>query len=218
MTFGLSGAAVAAIGTAVVSAGTAAYQANQANKAGQRGALAANNQSYKDYIASVNSTMENNRAIGEANTLNTIRTGYKVGLLNLQTARLKEKAAQEGWDVSLKTADMLGNAEAMAAASGTVGSSVDAISANIRKKSDEAQIAVSENWYGTLENQNFQLNAITSAGIDALQSTQDVMDVNGINTRTFTGANVFAAGLVAGGTSLVSSYANSQMSLGTKKA
>lgn len=217
MTFGLSGAAVAAIGTAVVSAGTAAYSANQQNKAGQRGAVAANNQAYKEYIASVNSTMENNRAIGEANTLNTIRTGYKVGLLNLQTARLKEKAAQEGWDVSLKTADMLGNAEAMAAASGTVGSSVDAISANIRKKSDEAQIAVSSNWYDTLENQNFQLNAITSAGIDALQSTQDVMDLNGINTRTYTGSSVLAAAAVGAGTSLVGSYASSQMSLGTKK-
>ena len=211
MTFGLSGAAIATIAVGV---GTSMYSASQTNKAGAAGAVAANNQAYKDYIASVNATTGNNRAIAEANTINTIRTGYKVGLLNMQTARLKEKAATEGWDVSLKTTEMLGDSAAMAAASGTIGASVDAISANIRKKSNEAQIAVDANLYDSLENQNFQLNAITTAGIDALRSPEDIRDLNGISTRSYTGTSLFAAGAMGGVAAGANLYASSQMSLG----
>ena len=199
---------------AAVAVGSAMYQTSQSNKAGAAGVFAANNEAYKGYIASVNSTMENNRAIGEANITNTIRTGYKVGLLNLQTARLKELAAKEGWDVSKKASDALGAADASAAASGTVGSSVDAVSLDIRKKSAEAQIAIDQNWENSLENQNFKLTATTQAGLDAMRSLEAVNDINGINTRTFTGSSVLAAGIVAGASSVVSSYASSQLSLG----
>ncbi|CAI3971408.1 internal virion protein [Variovorax phage VAC_51] len=212
MTFGLSAGAVAAIGVGVSAAGAMAQTA-AANRAGAAGVSAGNIQSYKDYINSVNQTLEGNRAIGEANVINTIRTGYKVGLLNLQTAKLKERAAMEGWDVSRKATEALGNAEAMGAASGTIGSSVDAVSADIRKKSAEAQIAVDVNWYDTLENQNFQLNAITQAGMDAVQTVQAVPDINGVNTRTFNGTSVIGAGIIAG----VSTYANNQFKLSTGK-
>lgn len=215
MTFGLSAGAVA---MAAVAAGTAMYSANQANKAGAAQVYAANNESYKGYIASVNNTMENNRAIGEANITNTIRTGYKVGLLNLQTARLKELAAKEGWDTSRKASEALGAADASAAASGTVGSSVDAVSLDIRKKSAEAQIAVDQNFTDALENQNFKLSATTEAGLDAMRSLEAVNDINGINTRTFTGSSVLAAGIIGGASSLVGSYASSQMSLGLPKS
>lgn len=202
MTWGFVGAAaVTAVGTAV---GVSAQ-----NRAGAASASAANTQAYKDYINTVNQTMESNRAIGEANIMNTIRTGYKVGLLNLQTARLKEQAATEGWDVSRKAADALGNAEASAAASGNVGASVDAVSLDIQKKSAEAQIAVDVNWADTLENQNFALNAITQAGIDAVRSPLSIPDLNSVNTRSFTGQNAIAAGLTAGALS----YAGSQFRL-----
>lgn len=211
MTFGLSGAAIATIAVGV---GTSMYSANQQNKQGRANAVAANNESYKDYTARVNQTMGNNRAIGEANTLNTIRTGYKVGLLNLQTARLKELAAKEGWDATLRTSEMLGQSEAMAAASGTVGSSVDIISSNIRKKSAEAQIAVDVNLTDTLENQNIQLNAIVQAGIDSMQSVEDVLDLNGISTRSYSGTSIFGAGLAGGVAAGANLYASSQMSLG----
>lgn len=202
MTWGFVGAAaVTAVGTAV---GVSAQ-----NRAGAASASAANTQAYKDYINTVNQTMESNRAIGEANIMNTIRTGYKVGLLNLQTARLKEQAATEGWDVSRKAADALGNAEASAAASGNVGASVDAVSLDIQKKSAEAQIAVDVNWADTLENQNFALNAVTQAGIDAVRSPLSIPDLNSVNTRSFTGQNAIAAGLTAGALS----YAGSQFRL-----
>lgn len=202
MTWGFVGAAaVTAVGTAV---GVSAQ-----NRAGAASASAANTQAYKDYINTVNQTMESNRAIGEANIMNTIRTGYKVGLLNLQTARLKEQAATEGWDVSRKAADALGNAEASAAASGNVGASVDAVSLDILKKSAEAQIAVDVNWADTLENQNFALNAVTQAGIDAVRSPLSIPDLNSVNTRSFTGQNAIAAGLTAGALS----YAGSQFRL-----
>ena len=212
MTFGLSAGAVAAIGVGISAAGAMAQTA-AANRAGAAGVTAGNIQSYKDYINSVNQTVEGNRAVGEANVINTIRTGYKVGLLNLQTAKLKEKAAQEGWDVSRKAADVLGQAEAVSAASGTVGSSVDAVSADIRKKSAEAQIAVDVNWYDTLENQNFQLNAITQAGMDAVQSVTAIPDMSGVNTRSFNGTSVVGAGVLAG----ASSYANNQFRLSAGK-
>lgn len=202
MTWGFVGAAaVTAVGTAV---GVTAQ-----NRAGAASASAANTQAYKDYINTVNQTMEQNRAIGEANTLNTIRTGYKVGLLNLQSARLKEQAAMEGWDVSKKASEALSNAEAVGAASGNVGSSVDAVALDIRKKSAEAQIAVDNNWYDTLENQNLALNNIVQAGFDAIRTPITIPEIGSVNTRSFTGQNALAAGATAG----VLAYAGSQFKL-----
>lgn len=208
MTFGLSAGAIAAIGVGVSAVG-AGMQASAANKAGRAAVAATNTQAFHEYINTVNSSMESNRAAGEANTLNTIRTGYKVGLLNLQTARLKERAAMEGWDISLKAADALGNADAVGAASGNVGSSVDAVSLDIRKKSAEAQIAVDVNLYDTLENQNFRLNEITQAGLDSMTSVVAIPNVTSIQTRSYNETSVLGAAVVGG----VSAYANNAFKL-----
>lgn len=171
---------------------------------------AANNSAYKNYTNSVRQTMENNRAIGEANTVNMIRAGYKVGLLNLQTARLKEQAAQEGWNTSRKAAEVLGSAEANAAASGTVGASVSAVSLDIRKKSDEAQIGIDANWYHTLENQNIGLDQVIQEAQDRQMSVQSIPDISTVNTVNPPQASAFGA--AAGG--LLNLYAGSQMNLG----
>lgn len=200
--------AYVAVGAAVVVG--SAMSTNSANEQASAQASAGNNTAYKNYTNSVRQTMENNRAIGEANTTNMIRAGYKIGILNLQTARLKEQAAQEGWNVSKKATEALGNAEANTAASGTVGASVNAVSNDIKKKSDEAQIAVSQNWYHTLENQNVALSQTVQAAQDMQQNTQSIPDISTVNTQTAYQQSVW--GNAAG--SLLGAYAGSQMNLG----
>lgn len=171
---------------------------------------AANISAYKDYTNSVSKTMENNRAIGEANTVNQIRTGYRVGLLNLQTAKLKEQAAVEGWGVSKTAQEALGNADAGAAASGTVGASVSAVSMDIRKKSDEAQIAVDDTWEDVRIQQLANLNSVLESGSDVLKSTQAIPDIASVNTGTYKGVSNVAAGAGA----LIGAYASGAIRFG----
>lgn len=198
-----------AAGAAVVVGG--ALSTESANDTSNAQSKAANNSAYKNYTNSVKQTMENNRAIEEANTTNMIRAGYKIGILNLQTARLKEQAAQEGWQVSTKAAETLGNVEANAAASGTVGASVNAVANDIKKKSDEAQIAVDANWQQTLENQNIQLDQTVQEAQDRQMSVQSIPDISTVNTVSAPQQSAFGA--AAG--SLLSMYAGSKLNLGS---
>lgn len=203
MTWGFVAAGVAVVGSSMLKAGSD-------NAAARASATQQNNESYNSYTNSVKQTMEANRAIGEANTLNIIRAGYKVGILNLQTARLKEQAAVEGWGVSRKASEVLAGAEANAAAAGTVGASVTAVSNDIRKKSQEAQIAVSTNWYHTLENQDIALEQTTQAAQDAQQSVHAIPDISTVNTVSPPQQSGLAAGFGAG----LNLFAGSKMSLG----
>ncbi|BAN92351.1 internal virion protein [Ralstonia phage RSB3] len=172
-----------------------------------------NNSNYLNYTNAVKQTMENNEAIGEANTTNMIRAGYKAGILQLQTARLKEQAAQEGYLVSKSADEALANVESNAAASGTVGNTVNTVAQDVKKKSDEAQIAVDINWYHTLENQNDELAQLVQESQDAQQSVQHVPDISSVGTVT--AAPVNALGNAAG--AVLSMYASSKMSLGNGK-
>lgn len=184
---------------------------NQQNKKEKKAQLAANESAFKDYTNAVNRTMENNRAIGEANTVNMIRTGYKASLLQLQTAKLKEQAAVEGWGVSTSAAEALSNAEATSAASGTVGSSVSAVSLDIRKKSAEAQIAVDQNWEDQRDSQIAAMNTLLEQGFDAQQSAQSIPDINAVNTGTYKGGSLAAAGAA----SFINAYAGSKYGFGS---
>ena len=203
MTWGLVAGGAAVVGGSLL--GTAS-----SNAAANAQAKAQNNAAYNNYTNSVKQTMEANKAIGEANTLNIIRAGYKIGILNLQTARLKEQAAVEGWNVSKTAAEALGNAEANAAAAGTVGSSVDAVTNDIRKRSTEAQIAVDVNWYHTLENQNIALDQTVQQAQDMQQSVRSIPDISTVNTVS--PPQQSALGSIAG--AALQMFAGSKLNLG----
>lgn len=186
-----------AIAVSAISAGSAASSSNKASS--------------KNYIQSLKVNEATNRAIGEANLQNTIRTGYRAGVLNVQRGQSKQQAVKAGWDVSVKGAQALGQTQANAAASGTTGASVDAVSADIRRKVDEAQGEVDQAWETTQLNFDNQLNDMIQQGIDSLQTAQ-APDTQGPTLQ-----DPGKAALVAGiGTavSFATQYGVSRMQLG----
>jgi hypothetical protein len=115
-----------------------------------------------------------NKAIGEANLTNTIRTGFKVGLLNVQRAQAKKRIMQEGFDISRLRQQVLGAATANAAAAGQIGPSVDAVLADIEQDVQESQTQISAEYEQQSDNFDVQLTDILNAGQDALRSTAKI--------------------------------------------
>lgn len=150
-----------AIGAIAVSALSAGASASSNNK------VAAQN-----YINSLKADEATNKAIAEANLANTIRTGYRAGILNVQRGQAKQQAVQQGYDISVKAGQALGQSQANAAASGTTGASVDAVMDDIKRKTDQAQGEVDEAFEDTQLNFDTQLNDMIQQGIDTLQSAK----------------------------------------------
>jgi len=186
-----------ALAAVALAAKSAASQANASNAA-----------SMDAYTNSLEATSSTNEAIQTANLTNTIRTGYKVGLINLQRANTKKQAIQAGYDVSVKGADALAATQNNAAASGTVGSSVDAAADNVKKKVDDSQIGIDQSFMQEMLNANLQIEQTVNQGIDSLQSARKV------NQTMPTTANAFTSALIGGASTAFSMYAASSMSTG----
>lgn len=177
---------------------------------GARSANKANEQAAKDYINKLDEVKSVNAQIAETNLQNTIRTGYRVGILNVQRGAAKAEAIQMGFDVGVKAQQVLGANSANAAASGNVGSSVDAVASDIQRKVDEAQLEVQDNYDDSNFNFDQQLNDIIQRGQDSLQTPYKVP--KGPNY-----ANALGAALGAAANSAVQygmKYASDNMSLG----
>lgn len=166
--------------------------------------------SSNQYVNSLKGVNATNEAISAANIANTIRTGYRVGILNVQKAQATKASVQSGYDLSAQGIQAMGMNEANAAASGTIGASVDAVSNNIRKKAAEAQIDIDVNYETTMMNFDNQLNDLVQQGIDSLKSPI-AADTSGPVTQ-----NQFTAALVAGvqsGIGYATQYGVSKMKL-----
>lgn len=176
-----------------------ARQANQANE------TAANN--YVDKLAEINSV---NKQIGENNLQNTIRTGYRVGILNVQRGAAKAEAVKMGYDVGVKAQQVLGANYANASASGGVGNSVDAVVSDIQKRVDEAQLDVEDRYDDANFNFDLQLNDMIQRGQDALQTPYEIP-----KGPKYASALGGALGALAGSAAQYGQqYASSNMSLG----
>lgn len=182
----------------------AALSFAQASKAAN-GSNQASDQAYTD---SLKATDAQNDAILQANTANVIRTGYRVGLQNLQKSREVLDASQQGYDLSAKGIAALGANQVTAAASGTVGSSVDAVQQDIAKKITETQYGYDETFETDMENANIGIQQTVMAGQDALLSSKSP------NLTLPNQTNSVEAGLLAAGSSVASRYASSSLNLG----
>lgn len=149
-----------------------AQYAQMAMKAigGARQVNKANEQAARDYINKLEDVNSANQQIAETNLQNTIRTGYRVGILNVQRGAAKAESVKMGFDVTTKAQQVLGSNAANAAASGGVGNSIDAVASDISKKVDEAQIDVQDHYDDTNFNFDLQLNDMIQRGQDALQT------------------------------------------------
>lgn len=173
-----------------------------------------NKSASKNYMAQLEVMSATNEQIREANLQNTIRTGYRVGILNAQRGAAKAELVKQGYGISAKYQQLMGANDANAAAAGTVGSSVDAVSDDIQRKTEEANLAVQDQFGISNFNFDLQLNDIIQAGQDALQTPHKIP-----NQPTY--ANATSAALSSAAQSLISygtNYAMSNMSLGLGKA
>lgn len=177
---------------------------------GARGVNKANEAAARDYISKLDEVKSVNSQITETNLQNTIRTGYRVGILNVQRGAAKAEAVQMGYNVGAKAQQVLGASYANAAASGNVGSSVDAVTTDIQRKVDEAQLEVQDNYDTSNFNFDQQLNDIIQRGQDSLQTPYKVP--KGPNYANALGAALSGAANAA--VQYGMQYASANMSLG----
>jgi hypothetical protein len=187
------------IGVAAVAAGTS-YLSQSAAASGQAGGIDSQNQ----LVA------RRNKAVVEANVENTVRTGYRVGLLNLQQGQAKKAQVQQGFDTRAAAQEIMGSLTANAAATGTVGASAQAVEVDVLQRLGEAQAAQSEGWDLQLLNFNTQLVSILESGEDTLQGAGgEVVKAKGASE-----GQMLTNALVAGAASFASNYAMRTMNLG----
>ncbi|APU03185.1 internal virion protein [Ralstonia phage phiAp1] len=176
--------------------------------AGAMSANKRNEQANNNYVDSLKQTNAQNDAIMEANVANTIRTAYRVGIQQLQTNRQKRQLAEQGYDIGVKGMSALGATQANAAASGTVGSSVDAAADNIRKKQDDALLNLDNTFKETMQNAALAIEQTVMQGKDSLRHAVQAQQSAPIEENPWT------AGLAAGAGTALSAYAGGSMSLG----
>lgn len=152
-------------------------------------------------------TVEGNEAIIKSNIANTIRTGYRVGLANMQRGLQKRQAVQHGFDITKAGVEALGQASANTAASGSVGASVSAVATDIKMKVGEAKAAAQNQ--ADIDTANFQtqIENITFEGEGNIQE--------GIESKAQSSGEIWGGALMAGATQFATSYMGAKMRLGT---
>lgn len=156
---------IAAAGVAVVGGVMAANSKNgqiaqQADAQGQQEA------------ASWQHNISDNQAIADANLMNTIRTGYKAGILNIQRAQAKQEAAAAQQQLGVSKQNLTSATNANSFAAGAVGSSVDAVMSDIQIKAAQAKDNIDASYIQQSANFDTQLNDLLHSGTDSIKSSE----------------------------------------------
>ncbi len=152
----------------------------------------------------------NNKSIAATNLQNSIRTGFKAGMLNVQRAQSRKLAAAAGTQVGTDKLKALSTDGANAAAVGSIGASVDAVAADTEMKAARANESIVEDARVTDANYDNELTGVLQAGDDAIISPQHVSVRNPAKPRYVGLGEAIGAGLVQFG----SQYLAQRMQLG----
>jgi len=192
--------------SAAVSVGSGLLGASNANKS----ALAQQRAGSQTEAAQWGQNVSQNKAIAEANLQNTIRTGFKAGMLNVQRGQAKQAALKKGFDLSKSVQQVMGAATANAAAAGSVGASVDAVMSDIDQKAADARTQLGDDYAAQSDNFDMQLHDLIVSGQDALQSASfaSVRETPQAQTTSFGEA------LLGSAVQVVGNYASKKISLG----
>ena len=90
----------------------------------------------------------------------TIRNSYNTGLAQMQLGLEKRRMIQQGADISAAALAAKGNADALSAASGSIGASVQAVAADINQKADSALDMTRDAFEMSVINYNNDLDAM----------------------------------------------------------
>lgn len=122
-----------------------------------------NNANYKAQTAQ-------NKAIREANTKNVQNLGFQVGLLNVQRGQRIRQLSQRKADLGQAELLEVGAVANNAAASGTVGASVDAVESDAQLQFERARAALSQEDEIESLNYNTALHDLLVGGRDSIIS------------------------------------------------
>lgn len=150
--------------------------------------LNALNAASKQYIAGLNAATQqaedgmlawqqntnNNKAIQETNLQNTIRTGLRLGMLNVQQGQARKQIAEAGYGLGKNKLKLLSAIAANSAAAGQIGASVDAVASDIEMRAEEAEADIVEDSRIQELNAANEFQDILMAGQDAMQDAQNI--------------------------------------------
>jgi hypothetical protein len=153
--------------------------------------------------------LKHNEAVVASNIENTVRTGFRVGLLNMQRGQARVAAVERGHDITSFAQQALSSASANAAAAGTVGASVEAVEADIYQKVGEEQSRLQRSWSTELLNFDTELHNLVTQGKDTIRGADGEVAKVDISQSKMIGQAV-----LAGAVSAASNYAMRNMSLG----
>lgn len=142
----------------------------------------------------------------------TIRNSYNTGLAQMQLGLEKRRMSQQGADISAASLAAKGNADALSAASGSIGASVQAVASDINQKADSALDMTRDSFEMSVINYNNDLDAMV---MNTDQSAPQPRKNEYIGPSD--GA-ILGQSLMAGASQFASSYAmrNMQLGLGNK--
>lgn len=194
MTWLMVGVGAVAVGTGIQSASAS----NAAVTAGARNSIQQNKQIEANNLASI-----------DANLKNSIRTGYRVGILNVQQSQAEMEAVQKGYDISAAKQSALGAVSANQAAAGAIGASARAVLTDVRMKAGEAQAEALEDWKIQQFNFNTQLADLIFQGQSNLAGSQAATEFSAPSD-----SQILTSALIAGGMAGLTTYAGAKMKLG----
>lgn len=146
-----------------------------------------------------------NKAIREANTENFNRTGFQVGLLNVQKGERIRQLSQRKADLGQAELAELSTTANNAAASGTIGASVDAVQTDVQLQFDRALGQIELENEIEAQNYNTALYELFQGGRDKL--------VEGVKPSGASDAAIVGKAAI----SAVGTYYGDKMSLGLGK-
>lgn len=138
----------------------------------------------------------------------TIRNAYNTGLSQLQLGLEKRKLSQQGADISAATLAAQGDASTAAAASGSIGASVDAVASDIAQKSQQALDMTQEQFEMSLTNYN---NDLDMMALNIEQSAPNVRKNEYIGPNN---GQILMQSVMAGASHFASGYMGRQAKLG----
>jgi hypothetical protein len=162
--------------------------------------------------SSIRSANSASRAEGEAiakeriNT--TVRNSYNTAFAQLQLGLQKRQLSQQSADISAAGLAALGDAQAVAAATGSIGASTDAVMSDINMNLDAAQQQVQDAWENTQTNYNNELDMMV-LNTDASAPTVRPVEYTGPSSGQLLAQSVAGAFVQA-----ASSYAMKKAQLG----
>lgn len=110
------------------------------------------------------------KAIMEANRKNFQQSSFRIGMLNVQKAQEVRALEQRKFDAGAQEQAVLGSAAVNAAASGTIGASVDAVQSDIQMAFDKVRAQISDENELNALNFNTALYDLVTNGQNAQQT------------------------------------------------